>query len=66
MVTMTLSAYAISIQRACERLDRAPVLHPKQPHFHTISEPAGVFSHFLQTFKLTNQAASGDGFVCSG
>lgn len=70
MVTMTLTQClhcAISIQRVCERLHRAPVLHLKQPHLHTISGPAEVFSHFLQTFKLTNQAASSEAcFVLGG
>lgn len=73
MVTvMTLtqgSHYFYPRQWICEALHTAPVPTPsgsEQPRFCMISEPAGAFSHFLQTFKLTNQCASGDGFVCHG
>lgn len=73
MVTvMTLtqgSRYFYPRQWICEALHTAPVPTPsgsEQPHFCTIREPAGAFSHFLQTFKLANQCVSGDGFVCHG
>lgn len=73
MVTvMTLtqgSCYFDPRQWICEPLQTAPVPTPsgsEQPRFCMISEPAGTLSHFLQTFKLTNRCASGDGFVCHG